>query len=144
MIERPTIQWRKVIFKMISGLCIISFIAFILLKGIYAMGAVKQAKSILKIVKYIYGFPIKNMYLEIVFLLIFIKMLIKLKEIMIFVVRIYQRYAPETVRNSCLFTPSCSEYMILSIKKCGCLIGFLRGLNRLRRCQTPNGGIDYP
>ena len=26
----------------------------------------------------------------------------------------------------------------------GCIRGFIKGVKRLRRCHTPNGGIDYP
>ncbi|WP_431830980.1 membrane protein insertion efficiency factor YidD [Enterococcus cecorum] len=63
---------------------------------------------------------------------------------MIFMVRLYQLWAPEMMRKSCLYTPSCSEYMILSIEKYGCVKGFIKGVNRLRRCHYPNGGIDYP
>ncbi len=59
-------------------------------------------------------------------------------------VLIYQRYAPYKLRSSCLFEPSCSEYMLLSIEKYGAVKGVLKGIGRIFRCHQPNGGIDYP
>jgi len=59
-------------------------------------------------------------------------------------VKVYQRYAPESVRMKCRFEPSCSEYMILSIEKYGVVKGIIKGINRLSRCKVGNGGFDYP
>lgn len=56
----------------------------------------------------------------------------------------YQKFAPESLRKACLFTPTCSEYMLLAIKKYGFLKGFLKGIKRLFRCHPPNGGVDEP
>lgn len=68
----------------------------------------------------------------------------KLKSILIWLVLVYQKLAPEGIRRKCLFTPSCSEYMILAIKKYGVIKGVLKGINRLKRCHLPNHGEDYP
>ncbi len=70
--------------------------------------------------------------------------LLRLRGIFVWCIRVYQRYAPEDVRLSCVFEPSCSEYMILSIEKYGIVCGGIKGVNRLKRCQLPNGGEDYP
>jgi putative membrane protein insertion efficiency factor len=59
-------------------------------------------------------------------------------------VRLYQAFAPAAIRDVCLFTPCCSEYMILSIRKHGLIFGSWRGLCRICRCHSPNGGIDFP
>lgn len=64
--------------------------------------------------------------------------------ITIWAIRLYQCYAPEHIRLACVFEPSCSEYMILSIQKFGIVKGFIRGIQRLERCHLPNGGTDYP
>ena len=69
---------------------------------------------------------------------------INLKRIIICLVRIYQRYAPDSIRNKCRFEPSCSEYMILSLKKHGVIKGLSKGIGRLTRCNIDNGGFDYP
>lgn len=69
---------------------------------------------------------------------------INLKRILICLVRIYQRYAPESIRNKCRFEPSCSEYMIMSLSKYGLFKGLIKGIQRLTRCNIHNGGFDYP
>lgn len=69
---------------------------------------------------------------------------IRMRSILIGLILLYQRYAPADVRLACLFEPSCSEYMILSIKKFGVIYGCAKGINRLSRCRYPNGGEDYP
>ena len=74
----------------------------------------------------------------------FLLLLIRLKKILIFFVTIYQVKASEEVRLRCVFTPSCSEYMILSLQKYGAVWGLIKGIKRLRRCKYPNGGEDYP
>jgi hypothetical protein len=38
-------------------------------------------------------------------------------------------------QKSCTFTPSCSEYAILTIRKKGILEGFLDAIDRLTRCN---------
>ena len=67
-----------------------------------------------------------------------------LRKAIICSVRIYQRYAPDSLRNKCRFEPSCSEYMVLAINKYGVLKGMIRGIKRLKRCNINNGGIDLP
>lgn len=67
-----------------------------------------------------------------------------LKRAIICCVRIYQRYAPASIREKCRFEPSCSEYMILSIEKHGLFKGVSKGINRLRRCNVNDGGFDMP
>ena len=59
-------------------------------------------------------------------------------------VLLYQKLAPEKLRHSCLFEPSCSEYMLLAIDKYGAVRGVFKGIKRLLRCHHPNGGVDYP
>ena len=70
--------------------------------------------------------------------------LICLKRILIFVVQVYQRYAPVSLRDKCRFEPSCSEYMVLSLQKYGAIKGLVKGIRRMKRCNIRNGGFDYP
>lgn len=56
----------------------------------------------------------------------------------------YKSFAPMSVRNRCLFTPTCSTYMIMAIYKYGLFIGVVKGIGRILRCKPPNGGTDYP
>lgn len=66
------------------------------------------------------------------------------KKLLLTIINLYQKYAPETIRSSCLFEPCCSEYMRISVIKYGALKGFIRGIKRILRCRYPNGGVDEP
>lgn len=66
-----------------------------------------------------------------------------LKFMLVWFIRLYQRYAKSETRLRCCFIPSCSEYAILAIKKYGAIIGTIKTISRLRRCRPP-GGEDYP
>ena len=67
-----------------------------------------------------------------------------MKNLLIKLIKYYQKKAPKEVREACLFEPSCSNYMILAIKKYGVIKGLYKGIKRLSRCHYPNGGNDYP
>ena len=67
-----------------------------------------------------------------------------LKAIIQWLIRVYQKLAPDNIRLACVFEPSCSEYMLLSIEKYGVYHGVFKGIKRLLRCHYPNGGIDNP
>jgi putative component of membrane protein insertase Oxa1/YidC/SpoIIIJ protein YidD len=66
------------------------------------------------------------------------------KNILLMLIFLYQKCAPKLIRSVCLFQPSCSEYMRLSLIKYGVFHGIRKGFNRLRRCRPPNGGFDEP
>ena len=66
------------------------------------------------------------------------------KNIILLMIFLYQRFAPKTIRAACLFTPSCSEYMRISVQKYGVFKGVKKGFRRLKRCRPPNGGLDEP
>lgn len=70
--------------------------------------------------------------------------LLCLKYILIFLVKIYQKIAPISLRSKCRFEPSCSNYMIQSLEKYGLFKGLKKGINRLKRCNIDDGGYDYP
>lgn len=69
---------------------------------------------------------------------------INIKKFVIWLIETYQRFAPDNVRLSCRFEPTCSQYMKLAINKYGVLRGVLKGLHGLSRCHPPNCGEDYP
>ena len=60
---------------------------------------------------------------------------LRLKDIAIFCVKLYQRFAPEKTRHKCGYFPTCSDYMILSIQKYGLMIGLIKGFRRIKRCD---------
>lgn len=66
------------------------------------------------------------------------------KRAIIWLVHLYQKFAPDEVRLKCVFEPSCSEYMIAAVQKYGVIKGVVKGVDRLLRCHPPNGGHDEP
>ncbi|NPA46499.1 MAG: membrane protein insertion efficiency factor YidD [Chlorobi bacterium] len=60
-----------------------------------------------------------------------------------FLYLVYKTFVSSQDIDSCVFYPSCSTYMMLSIQKHGAFIGFLDGIDRLTRC-TPFANGRYP
>ena len=57
----------------------------------------------------------------------------------------YRRFVPAQWKPECRFTPSCSEYTSLAIRKYGLREGVNRGRQRVRRCVGfMPGGVDWP
>lgn len=50
-------------------------------------------------------------------------------------IRFYQKYLSIHLGDRCIFYPTCSEYTLQSIEKYGFLKGWIKGLNRIRRCH---------
>ncbi len=66
-----------------------------------------------------------------------------MQKILLWLIRKYQ--ATNTpLHDRCRFTPTCSEYMALSLQKYGVCKGVIKGLGRIFRCHVPNGGEDWP
>ena len=60
-------------------------------------------------------------------------------------IRLYQVTLSPLLGPACRFEPSCSRYMVESIKKYGVFKGLGRGLRRVSRCHPWNpGGYDPP
>ena len=79
-----------------------------------------------------------------IFLFNIIYYLFLLKYVLIFIVKMYQKIAPISIREKCRFEPSCSNYMLQCLEKYGSFKGFKKGINRLKRCNINGGGYDYP
>ena len=63
----------------------------------------------------------------------------------IWLIRQYQRFLSPIFGGQCRFYPSCSQYGILAIQKHGALLGSLKTIWRICRCQPfCAGGVDYP
>ncbi len=75
---------------------------------------------------------------------ILLYLILFLRPLVLTAILLYQKYAPERMRASCLFEPCCSEYMRRSILKHGAFKGIARGFRRISRCRYPNGGTDEP
>ena len=65
------------------------------------------------------------------------------RNVCVFFVRLYQRYAASEIRLRCRMIPSCSDYSILAFKKYGTIVGLIKTIGRLKRCNKP-AKIDFP
>jgi putative membrane protein insertion efficiency factor len=64
--------------------------------------------------------------------------------LLIGLIRHYQLTLSPLLGNVCRFEPSCSRYMVASLKKYGLVRGFARGLRRLSRWHPWNPGEYDP
>lgn len=119
---RPEINWKKVLFFLF-----LPFVIILILYFVFNFFEVDRGYSCL--------------FCAIVFVFYWLSIS---KKAVICVVRIYQRFAPDRIREKCRFEPSCSQYMVLAIEKYGLLKGLIKGVERIKRCNTDNGGYDYP
>lgn len=123
-LKRPDINWIKIVVYSVLGLalCVLSII-------------IPQIFNLT--LKYQVCIPIW---------FIFFFFYIHLKHIGIFLIKVYQAYAPDEIRNACIMIPTCSEYGIIALKKYGFLIGVIKTWKRLKRCSSDDepGGIDLP
>ena len=68
-----------------------------------------------------------------------------LSGLLIVLVRIYQLCIRPLLPPTCRFTPGCSEYFILAVKKNGSVVGAAKGAWRICRCNPwSKGGYDPP
>lgn len=121
-LARPSIRWSRVI--------------------LYLLAPIAAAFLIIVLCRH---FKLKAAYSAVIVSAVLLAYFIAtLNRAVVCAIKIYQRYAPDRIRNKCRFEPSCSEYMILAIGKHGLIKGVIMGFRRLSRCNTSGGGFDYP
>lgn len=123
LLRRPKVYYRKMILAL-AGLAVL-FVAAFLAAGFLPESGIRDRLLVCLAVSGVYA-------------------LILSKRAIIWLVHLYQSKASDATRLRCVFTPSCSEYMILAVEKYGSVIGVIKGIGRLMRCHVPNGGEDYP
>ncbi len=131
-LNRPEIHYKKPIAALIGFIAVVS--------GTFIFGRLFLGDFLSDYI----GFNGKICTWILVAFLSFIYISVILKRALIWLVHLYQNKASDRTRLKCVFEPSCSEYMILSIKKYGSVIGVIKGIHRLFRCHPPNGGLDMP
>jgi putative membrane protein insertion efficiency factor len=68
-----------------------------------------------------------------------------MKDALILLIRLYQKFISPLFPSTCRFHPSCSSYAIMAIEKYGVIKGGLKATWRILRCNPfAKGGIDYP
>lgn len=66
-----------------------------------------------------------------------------MKYLMIWLVRLYQKFISPLKRPCCRFTPTCSAYAIEAFQKRGFFVGFILSTWRILRCNPfSKGGYD--
>lgn len=66
-----------------------------------------------------------------------------MKQLALFLLRVYKRFISPALPPSCRFTPTCSEYSYQAIERYGFAKGAWMGLKRIVRCNPFNpGGYD--
>ena len=66
-----------------------------------------------------------------------------MKYVMIWLIRLYQRFISPLKPKSCRYTPTCSAYAIEAFTKRGFFVGFALTLWRILRCNPfSKGGYD--
>ncbi|WP_461198174.1 membrane protein insertion efficiency factor YidD [Enterococcus sp. N249-2] len=67
-----------------------------------------------------------------------------MRQLLIGLVRMYQRFISPLFPPSCRYYPTCSSYMIQAIQVHGAVKGTAMGVSRILRCHPfVKGGIDY-
>lgn len=138
-LNRPEIHIKKVILA-IAGLLFLT------------VGTYHSVSKIEKMVESAHRYPVLdkifgsgwNISLLCTGIVVMLYLYLISKSAIIWLVHVYQHFAPAKTRLACVFEPSCSEYMILAVKKYGSIRGVLKGIHRLKRCHYPNYGKDYP
>jgi len=67
------------------------------------------------------------------------------KEMILSIIKFYQRFISPYLGRNCRFYPSCSEYCSRAIEKHGVFKGLFFSFRRILKCNPFNkGGIDLP
>ncbi len=141
-IYRPDTSIKKVVIRNFAAIVITSLVAVLL----YAI--------FVRLNVFLY-FPLgiqkiqnesPRIFLLLFFLFLnFLVFVLYFRKVLIGIVRLYQRYAPEEIRRRCLFKPTCSEYTILVLQKYGVIIGLYKAYIRIfKNCRGRVYSIDYP
>ncbi|MBE7012428.1 MAG: membrane protein insertion efficiency factor YidD [Ruminococcaceae bacterium] len=68
-----------------------------------------------------------------------------LGEVILLPVRFYRKFISPLKKPCCKYTPTCSEYTLIAVRKYGPLKGGFKSLWRILRCNPfSKGGIDEP
>ncbi len=66
-----------------------------------------------------------------------------MKKLLIYLIRLYQRYLSPMKITKCPYTPSCSQYGLEAIQKYGAIKGSAMAAWRIMRCNPfSKGGYD--
>ena len=65
------------------------------------------------------------------------------KKILIFLIKLYQKYISPLLGSNCRYHPTCSEYTKQAVDKYGIIKGSILGIIRIIKCNPfSKGGVD--
>lgn len=68
-----------------------------------------------------------------------------MQKIVLLLIRFYQILISPFLGSQCKFYPCCSLYAKMAIKEHGVLIGSIKSISRIFRCNPfSKGGVDFP
>lgn len=66
-----------------------------------------------------------------------------MKYVMIFMIKLYQKFISPLLGSNCRFLPTCSQYSIEAIQKYGAIKGGILSVKRISKCHPFHpGGYD--
>lgn len=66
-----------------------------------------------------------------------------IRRIVVFPIRMYQRFLSPLLGSNCRFHPSCSQFSIEAIERYGVIVGVIKAVARILRCHPLfPGGYD--
>ena len=66
-----------------------------------------------------------------------------IRYLLVKLIRLYQRFLSPLLGNNCRFDPTCSAYAIEAIQRYGPLLGLIKAIWRILRCNPfSKGGYD--
>ena len=99
MIKRPNIEWKKVFIAILKSAVIDVLLMMLFVYIVHIANVEEQVKKYVSIIKYIYLVPVNNYIVQVYLVFMLFSIIIHLKRIMIFLVRLYQLWAPEMMRK---------------------------------------------
>lgn len=67
----------------------------------------------------------------------------EMKSVVLILLRAYKRFISPLLPSSCIYQPTCSEYMMQAVQRYGVIKGVWLGIKRIARCHPfAQGGYD--
>ena len=124
---RPRIYPLRIILSILTPILLGTLINFVIYAILSASGIVWELEK----------------FIIVFFAFLAFYLLLNITNITVFAIQLYQLFAKDETRERCGLTPTCSTYAIIALKKYGFIIGMIKAIKRLHRCDG-DPGEDWP